>query len=109
MGCEVLYVTQGALAGEISRAIAEAGDLIDRGAKKRSDLAFLNGTEMPSVLVEVAFVDSTADAKAYEANFDRSRGPSRPCWAVSWKISPDRRSKGRRLKYIRRPCGSKSK
>ena len=70
MGCEVLYVTQGALAGEISRAIAEAGDLIDRGAKKRSDLAFLNGTEMPSVLVEVAFVDSTADAKAYEANFD---------------------------------------
>jgi N-acetylmuramoyl-L-alanine amidase len=70
MGCEVLYVTQSALAADISCAIAEAGDLIDRGAKKRTDLAFLNGTAMPSVLVEVAFVDSSADAEAYECNFD---------------------------------------
>lgn len=70
MGCEVLFVTQSALAGEISQAIAEAGDFIDRGAKKRTDLAFLNGTEMPSVLIETCFVDSTADAAAYEACFD---------------------------------------
>jgi N-acetylmuramoyl-L-alanine amidase len=70
MGVEVLYVTQGELAGDLSRAIAEAGDLIDRGAKKRTDLAFLNGTEMPSVLIETAFVDSSADASAYQANFE---------------------------------------
>jgi N-acetylmuramoyl-L-alanine amidase len=69
MGTEVLYVTQSALAGELSKAIAEAGDLIDRGAKKRTDLAFLNGTSMPSVLVETAFVDSSADADAYGSNF----------------------------------------
>jgi N-acetylmuramoyl-L-alanine amidase len=70
MGTEVLYVTQGALAGEMSAAIADAGDFIDRGAKKRTDLAFLNGTEMPSILIETCFVDSSADAAAYEACFD---------------------------------------
>jgi N-acetylmuramoyl-L-alanine amidase len=66
----VLYVTQPALAGEMSAAIADAGDLIDRGGKKRTDLAFLNGTEMPAVLIETCFVDSAADAELYEANFD---------------------------------------
>jgi N-acetylmuramoyl-L-alanine amidase len=70
MGTEVLYVTQASLAGEVSRAIAEAGDFIDRGAKKRTDLAFLNGTDMPSILIETCFVDSTADASSYEANFE---------------------------------------
>jgi N-acetylmuramoyl-L-alanine amidase len=70
MGCEVLYVTQPALAGEMSAAIADAGDLIDRGGKKRTDLAFLNGTEKPAVLIETCFVDSAADAELYEANFD---------------------------------------
>jgi N-acetylmuramoyl-L-alanine amidase len=70
MGTEVLYVTQSALAGELSAAIADAGDFIDRGGKKRTDLAFLNGTDMPAILIETCFVDSTADAALYEANFD---------------------------------------
>ena len=70
MGVECLFVSQSSLAGEISSAIAEAGDLIDRGAKKRTDLAFLNGCDMPSILVETAFVDSSADAQAYESNFE---------------------------------------
>jgi N-acetylmuramoyl-L-alanine amidase len=71
MGVEVLYVTQAALAGEMSAAIADAGVLIDRGGKKRTDLAFLNGTEMPAILIETCFVDSTADAALYESNFDQ--------------------------------------
>jgi len=70
MGVEVLYVTQAALAGEMSAAIADAGDFIDRGGKKRTDLAFLNGTDKPAVLIETCFVDSAADAELYEANFD---------------------------------------
>jgi N-acetylmuramoyl-L-alanine amidase len=70
MGTEVLYLTQGALAGEMSAAIADAGDFIDRGGKKRMDLAFLNGTDMPAVLIETCFVDSTADAALYEKHFD---------------------------------------
>ena len=58
MGTEVLFVTQPTLAGEMSAAIANAGDFIDRGAKKRTDLFFLNSTEMPAILIETCFVDS---------------------------------------------------
>jgi N-acetylmuramoyl-L-alanine amidase len=69
MGTEVLYVTQSALAGQVSEAIARCG-FINRGAKKRTDLFFLNGTEMPSILIETCFVDSTWDAEIYGAQFD---------------------------------------
>ena len=69
MGTEVLYVTQGALASDLSEAIARCG-FINRGAKKRTDLHFLNQTDMPSVLVEVCFVDSDCDAVLYEEQFE---------------------------------------
>jgi N-acetylmuramoyl-L-alanine amidase len=69
-GVEVLYVTQSQLAGEISAAIADAGDLIDRGGKYHGGLAFLNGTVAPSVLLEVCFVDSEEDCHCYDENFD---------------------------------------
>ena len=70
MGTEVLYVSQSALAGDVSAAIADAGDFIDRGAKKRTDLFFLNSTDMPSILIETCFVDSSADAAFYQTGFD---------------------------------------
>jgi N-acetylmuramoyl-L-alanine amidase len=70
MGTEVLYITQAELAGQMSRAIADAGGFIDRGAKKRKDLYFLNKTKMPAILLEICFVDSSADAELYEENFD---------------------------------------
>src|SRR6516225_4235008 len=69
-GTEVLYLTQKDLADQASKAIAEAGGLINRGAHKRSDLYFLNGTTEPAVLVEVCFVDAAADVEAYQAKFD---------------------------------------
>lgn len=69
-GVEVLYVTQSSLASQVSAAIADAGDLINRGAKQRNDLYFLNNTAMPSILIEVCFVDSTADAENYRMYFD---------------------------------------
>jgi N-acetylmuramoyl-L-alanine amidase len=69
MGCEVLYVTQQELASKMSLAIADAGDFLDRGAKRRDDLYFLNNTEMPAILLEVCFVDSSADAELYRDNF----------------------------------------
>ena len=37
-------------------------DLTDRGVKDRDNLAVLNGTDMPAVLVELAFIDNTSDA-----------------------------------------------
>jgi hypothetical protein len=68
MGVEVLYTTQSELAKQVSAAIASVG-FINRGAKKRSDLFFLNETAMPSILIEVCFVDSEADAELYMEQF----------------------------------------
>lgn len=68
MGVEVLYKTQSELAKQVSAAIAEVG-FINRGAKKRDDLKFLNATHMPSILLEVCFVDSEADAELYMKQF----------------------------------------
>jgi hypothetical protein len=70
MGTEVLYVSQQTLAGQLSAAISDAGELLDRGCKRRSDLYFLNNTDMPAVLLEVCFVDSEADAELYRENFE---------------------------------------
>jgi len=69
MGTEVLYLTQFQLATNLSHAIASNG-FINRGAKVRSDLFFLNHTAMPAVLLEICFVDSEADAKIYHDKFD---------------------------------------
>jgi N-acetylmuramoyl-L-alanine amidase len=70
MGTEVLYVTQQSLATELSKVISESGGFINRGPKKRTDLFFLNKTSAPAVLLEVCFVDSEADTKQYELNFN---------------------------------------
>ena len=70
MGCEVLYKSQSTLSTEMSKAMAEAGGFINRGAKKRTDLFFLNQTQMPAILLECCFVDSTADAELYNANYE---------------------------------------
>ncbi len=69
MGTEVLYLTQGPLAAELSSAIASNG-FLNRGAKVRSDLFFLNHTAMPAVLIETCFVDSEADCAIYRDKFD---------------------------------------
>jgi hypothetical protein len=69
-GTECLYVTQERLAEEIAGAIAAAGHVTNRGAKYRSDLAFLNNTTEPAVLIEVVFVDNQGDVRAYHTHFD---------------------------------------
>jgi hypothetical protein len=69
-GVEILYVTQSSLASKVSAAIADAGGFTNRGAKKRTDLAFLNGTEEPAILLECWFCDHTGDCQAADANHD---------------------------------------
>lgn len=69
VGTEVWYVTQADLAKHLSAAMASVG-LIDRGAKYSNGLHFLNQTVMPSVLLEVCFVDSQADCDIYADNFE---------------------------------------
>jgi hypothetical protein len=68
MGTEVLYVTASDVAAHVVNAIAKVG-LINRGAKYRSDLKFLNSTEMPAILIEVLFVDSVVDTDIYHQRF----------------------------------------
>jgi hypothetical protein len=69
MGTECLYVTQSALASQMSDAISEAAQFIDRGPKKRTDLHFLNETDKPAILIETCFVDSSVDVDLYKRHF----------------------------------------
>ena len=64
VGTEVWHYKQPQLAAQLSAAIAKSG-LKDRGAKQSSSLFFLSHTAMPSVLLEIAFVDSEADVAIY--------------------------------------------
>lgn len=70
MGTECLYVSQSELAGRVAAEVAAAGELTNRGAKKRTDLYFLNNTEAPAILDEVCFVDSSYDVERYKRNFE---------------------------------------
>jgi len=81
MGTECLYVTQQTLATQVANAMATSGTLINRGAKYRSDLFFLNNTAKPAILLEVCFVDAEVDGNKYRANFERM------CVAIAEAIS----------------------
>ena len=70
MGTEMWYVTQEALAEELSAAVASVG-FKDRGPKWSDSLWFLNQTMMPSVLLEIRFVDSSADCDLYAVLLDK--------------------------------------
>jgi N-acetylmuramoyl-L-alanine amidase len=71
-GCEVCYVSDAAkpIASAVSQAMAEAAGFINRGAKYRSDLYFLNKTERPAILLEVCFVDAAVDIENYRKHFE---------------------------------------
>ena len=64
-GTEVLYYPTSskgkAMAGVMSKRVADALGLKNRGAKSRSDLYVLKRTKAPAVLVECCFVDSATD------------------------------------------------
>lgn len=73
IGVEVLYVNDKykQLAMDVSSAISKAGGFINRGAKKRTDLYFLNGTYEPAILIETFFVNSRTDVNLYNKNFEK--------------------------------------
>ena len=66
-GTECLYLTEKSLAADVSAAIATAGGYVDRGAKYRSDLYWLNNTRMPAILIEVCFIDNCSDMAKWQA------------------------------------------
>ena len=69
-GTEVLHRNQATIAARVSRAMAQAAGFINRGAKVRTNLSFLTRTSKPSILLEVCFVDSSADAALYNRHFE---------------------------------------
>jgi len=71
IGTEVLYTTEKELAERVSLQIAQAGGFIDRGAKRNTNLGFLNRTTAPAVLIEVCFVNSRADVRLYKIFFEQ--------------------------------------
>jgi N-acetylmuramoyl-L-alanine amidase len=82
-GTEVLYLTHQQLATDVAKAISDASGLINRGAHKRSDLYFLNGTTEPAILIEVCFVDAAADVEQYQRHFKQI------CRAIAQTIAPE--------------------
>jgi hypothetical protein len=92
MGTECLYLTQLELATDVAKKITAASGFINRGAKKRDDLFFLNKTSKPSVLIEVCFVDSEADVDLYEDNFSEICGS---ICAAFGKLTPEEIPTGR--------------
>jgi len=81
-GNETLYITQESLATKVTNAVCSVSGLINRGAKKRSDLYFLNGTNKPAILLEICFVDAGADVEAYTQHFDAI------CQAIAEAVAP---------------------
>ena len=71
-GVEVLWTSTSGkpIAVDTSDAISIAGHFINRGAKERNDLAFLNNTEETAILIETCFVDSKADVNNYYLHFE---------------------------------------
>lgn len=59
-----------ALAQCIQDQIVDSLDTVDRGLKVRPDLIVLNSTDMPAVLVELAFIDNNLDAELLANNRD---------------------------------------
>lgn len=70
IGTEVLYINQAILpfAQKLSGQVAKAGKFKNRGAKLRTDLAFLKGTVKKAIIIEICFVSSEEDVRLYQAN-----------------------------------------
>lgn len=61
------YSSAETYAQDVSREVASALGLPNRGAKSTTGLYVLNHTEMPAILIEVCFVDTEADAEAWHS------------------------------------------
>jgi N-acetylmuramoyl-L-alanine amidase len=69
-GTECWYFSQGELAEAVASEIAMASGLKDRGKKYSDGLSFLMNTVAPSILIEVAFVNSKPDTDLYRRSVE---------------------------------------
>lgn len=63
------YGTAARLADNINQQL-EAVGFLNQGVNQRQDLVVLNRTQMPSVLVEVGFINTDADNQLFDERFD---------------------------------------
>ncbi len=74
-GTECLYypgnATTQAMAGALSKAVAGAMGITNRGAKARDDLYFLKNTKVNALLLEICFLDNASDMISYNAGLDK--------------------------------------
>ena len=61
------YSSAETYARDVSRELASALGLPNRGAKSTTGLYVINHTDMPAILIEVCFVDTEQDADAWDA------------------------------------------
>lgn len=71
MGTETFYSSNSGKVYADRVNIKLANSFKSRGAKKRTDLYWLNNTKAAAVLIEVCFVDSKADVDIYKNNKDK--------------------------------------
>jgi hypothetical protein len=73
VGTEVLYVSDKGkkMADTVCDAICKDVPFINRGPKHNGNLAFLNNTKAPAILIEVCFVNSRSDVEIYGGYFDQ--------------------------------------
>ena len=65
------YGQAAGLAGNINARLEQAG-FVNLGVQERPDLAILNRTQMPAVLVEVGFINTDADNELLDRRFDEA-------------------------------------
>lgn len=70
-GSECLYYDAKTLSAKMSKAMAKAQGIKDRGPKARPELYFLKNTRKPAILLEVCFVSSKSDVELYRKNFSK--------------------------------------
>jgi N-acetylmuramoyl-L-alanine amidase len=70
-GSEVFYYDKKELAAGLSKVIANAQGIKDRGAKNGKGLYFVKSTNKPALLLEICFVDNQTDEVAYKQNCDK--------------------------------------
>ena len=76
-GIETLYKVDGrtsnVLADKVQKELISASGLRDRGLKQRSDLAVLNGTKMPAILIEGGFLSNSSDENSIRNDAFRTK------------------------------------
>ena len=63
------YSQAGVLASNINEQLEKVG-FVNHGVNERPNLVVLNATDMPSVLVEVGFINSDTDNMIFDTRFD---------------------------------------